>query len=75
MIDADRPERFEPGQELFQAIGCGRVSCAKLDWQPAAASLSAISPGHGFPWRYISVGEQVDDIELFDPIGFVDAAV
>jgi fused signal recognition particle receptor len=33
----------------------------------------AIRQEMGFPVKYIGVGEQVDDLELFDPEGFVDA--
>jgi fused signal recognition particle receptor len=27
----------------------------------------------GIPVKYIGVGEQIDDLELFDPNGFVEA--
>ncbi|MCH7989550.1 MAG: signal recognition particle-docking protein FtsY, partial [Planctomycetes bacterium] len=27
----------------------------------------------GIPVKYVGVGEQIDDLELFDPDGFVDA--
>jgi fused signal recognition particle receptor len=33
----------------------------------------AIRQELGIPVKYIGVGEQVDDLELFDPEGFVEA--
>ena len=33
----------------------------------------AIRQSMGIPVKYIGVGEQIDDLELFDPEGFVEA--
>jgi fused signal recognition particle receptor len=46
---------------------------AKLDGTARGGIVVAIRQEMGIPVKYIGVGEQVDDLELFDPVGFVDA--
>ena len=60
-------------KSFSQAIGCTGLILSKLDGTARGGVVVAIRQEMGFPVKYIGVGEQVDDIELFDPEGFVDA--
>lgn len=55
------------------ATGCTGLVLAKLDGTARGGIVVAIRQEMGIPVKYIGVGEQVDDLELFDPVGFVDA--
>lgn len=55
------------------AIGCTGLILAKLDGTARGGVVVAIRQEMGFPVKYIGVGEQIDDLELFDPDSFVDA--
>ncbi len=60
-------------KSFSQAIGCTGLILAKLDGTARGGVVVAIRQEMGFPVKYIGVGEQLDDLELFDPDGFVDA--
>lgn len=60
-------------KSFSQAIGCTGLILAKLDGTARGGVAVAIRQEMGFPVKYIGVGEQVDDLELFDPDNFVDA--
>lgn len=60
-------------KSFSQAIGCTGLILAKLDGTARGGVAIAIRQEMGFPVKYIGVGEQVDDLELFDPNSFVDA--
>jgi fused signal recognition particle receptor len=60
-------------KSFSQAIGCTGLILSKLDGTARGGVAVAIRQEMGFPVKYIGVGEQVDDLELFDPEGFVDA--
>ncbi|MFO0428854.1 MAG: signal recognition particle-docking protein FtsY [Planctomyces sp.] len=55
------------------AVECTGLVLAKLDGTARGGVVVAIRQELGVPVKYIGVGEQVDDLELFDPAGFVDA--
>lgn len=55
------------------ATGCTGLVLAKLDGTARGGIVVAIRQEMGIPVKYIGVGEQIDDIELFDPNGFVEA--
>ena len=55
------------------ATGCTGLVLAKLDGTARGGIVVAIRQEMGIPVKYIGVGEGVDDLELFDPAGFVDA--
>ncbi|HAP06411.1 MAG TPA: signal recognition particle-docking protein FtsY, partial [Planctomycetaceae bacterium] len=55
------------------ATGCTGLVLAKLDGTARGGIVVAIRQEMGIPVKYIGVGEQVDDLELFDPTGFVEA--
>ncbi len=60
-------------KSFSQAIGCTGLILSKLDGTARGGVVIAIRQELGFPVKYIGVGEQADDIEIFDPDSFVDA--
>lgn len=60
-------------RSFSEAVGCTGLVLAKLDGTARGGIVVAVRQQMGIPVKYIGVGEQVDDIELFDPEGFVDA--
>lgn len=60
-------------KSFSSAIGCTGLILAKLDGTARGGVVVAIRQEMGFPVKYIGVGEQVDDLELFDPDSFVEA--
>ncbi len=60
-------------QSFTKAVKCTGLVLAKLDGTARGGVVVAIRQEIGIPVKYIGVGEQIDDLELFDPKGFVDA--
>jgi fused signal recognition particle receptor len=60
-------------QNFSQAVSCSGLVLAKLDGTAKGGIVLAIRQMMNLPVKYVGVGEQVDDLELFDPDGFVDA--
>jgi fused signal recognition particle receptor len=60
-------------QHFSEAVACTGLILAKLDGTAKGGIVLAIRQQMNLPVKYIGVGEQVDDLELFDPDGFVDA--
>jgi fused signal recognition particle receptor len=60
-------------KSFSSAIGCTGLILAKLDGTARGGVVVAIRQEMGFPVKYIGVGEQIDDLELFDPDSFVEA--
>ena len=56
-----------------EAIDCTGIVLAKLDGTAKGGIVVAIRQTMGIPVKYVGVGEQIDDLELFDSDGFVDA--
>jgi fused signal recognition particle receptor len=56
-----------------QAVSCSGLILAKLDGTAKGGIVLAIRQQMNLPVKYVGVGEQVDDLELFDPDRFVDA--
>ena len=55
------------------AIDCTGIILAKLDGTAKGGVVVAIRQNMGIPVKYIGVGEKIDDMEVFDPDGFVAA--
>jgi fused signal recognition particle receptor len=55
------------------AVACSGLVLAKLDGTAKGGVVVAIRQTMSLPVKYVGVGEQVDDLELFDPEAFVDA--
>ena len=60
-------------QHFSQAVACSGLILAKLDGTAKGGIVLAIRQQMNLPVKYVGVGEQVDDLELFDPDAFVDA--
>ena len=59
--------------KFSDAVECTGIVLAKLDGTAKGGVVVAIRQQMGIPVKYVGVGEQMDDLELFDPDGFVDA--
>ena len=60
-------------QAFTQAVGVTGLILAKLDGTARGGVVFPISETLHLPLRYLSVGEQPDDIVTFDPEAFVEA--
>ncbi len=60
-------------KNFSEAVSCTGLVLAKLDGTAKGGIVLAIRQLMNLPVKYVGVGEQVDDLELFDPDGFVDA--
>ncbi|MDA1015660.1 MAG: signal recognition particle-docking protein FtsY [Planctomycetota bacterium] len=60
-------------QNFSSAVGSTGIVLSKLDGTAKGGVVVAIRQKMGIPVKYVGVGEQIDDLELFDPDSFVDA--
>jgi len=60
-------------KQFNQAVGLTGITMTKLDGTAKGGILFAIAHELGIPFRYIGVGEGVDDLRLFEPQQFVRA--
>ena len=58
-----------------EAIECTGIVLAKLDGSAKGGVVVAIRQSLGIPVKYVGVGEGIDDLQVFDVQGFVDALV
>ena len=59
--------------KFSEAAGCTGIILAKLDGTAKGGVVVAIRRTMGIPVKYVGVGEQITDIEVFSPDDFVDA--
>ncbi|HEY0634637.1 MAG TPA: signal recognition particle-docking protein FtsY [Gammaproteobacteria bacterium] len=60
-------------QQFHQAIGVSGIVLTKLDGTAKGGIIFAIARKLALPIRFIGVGEQIDDLRVFDANEFVDA--
>lgn len=60
-------------EEFCRAAGATGVVLTKLDGTPKGGVVLPIMQDLGLPVKFIGVGEQVDDLQPFDPDAFADA--
>ncbi|MBI3865063.1 MAG: signal recognition particle-docking protein FtsY [Planctomycetia bacterium] len=60
-------------RHFSESVSCTGLILAKLDGTAKGGIVIAIRQQMNLPVKYIGVGEQIDDLELFDPDAFVDA--
>lgn len=60
-------------KHFTDAVQCTGIVLAKLDGTAKGGVVVAIRQQVGLPVKYIGVGEQADDLALFEPDPFVDA--
>jgi fused signal recognition particle receptor len=59
--------------KFTEAVDCTGIVLAKLDGTAKGGVAVAIRKQVGLPVKYIGVGEQVEDLALFNPDEYVDA--
>lgn len=60
-------------RQFQEAAGITGIILTKLDGTARGGIIIAIKEELGLPVKYIGVGEQIDDLQPFDPQQFVDA--
>ena len=74
VIDATTGQNgLSQARNFSQAVDCTGIVLAKLDGTARGGVVVAIRQQMGMPVKYVGVGEQIDDLEVFDPDGFVEA--
>ena len=62
-------------KNFSDAVGCTGIILAKLDGTAKGGVVVPIRQKMGIPVKYVGVGEKIDDLQVFDADGFVDAFV
>jgi len=74
VLDATTGQNAIAQAEMFtKAIKCTGIVLAKLDGTAKGGAIFAIKQKLGLPVKFIGVGEQLDDLEPFDPEAYVEA--
>jgi len=60
-------------RHFTDAVSCTGIVLAKLDGTAKGGVVVAIRKQVGLPVKYVGVGEQADDLALFEPEQFVEA--
>ena len=64
---------LQQASKFSESAGCTGIILTKLDGTAKGGIVVAIRQQMGIPVKYVGVGEQIDDLELFSPDDFVDA--
>ncbi|MCH4295200.1 signal recognition particle-docking protein FtsY [Shewanella sp. 3B26] len=73
-LDASTGQNAISQAKLFEeAVGVTGISITKLDGTAKGGVIFAIADKFGIPIRYIGVGEQIDDLRVFNAHDFIDA--
>lgn len=62
-------------KHFSEAVECSGLVLAKLDGSAKGGVAIAIRQTMGIPVKYVGLGEQIDDLDVFDPDNFVDALI
>lgn len=74
VIDATTGQNgLNQAKHFSEAAGCTGIVLAKLDGTAKGGVTVAIRQQMGIPVKYVGVGEQIDDLQLFEPDRFVEA--
>jgi fused signal recognition particle receptor len=74
VLDATNGQNAVTQAEQFtRAVKCSGIILTKLDGTAKGGAVFAIKNKVGLPVKYVGVGEQMDDLEPFDPDAFVAA--
>ncbi len=60
-------------EQFRKTVNCTGVILSKLDGSAKGGAVFAVKQKIGLPVKYIGVGEQIEDLEPFDPEAFVAA--
>ena len=64
---------IEQAEKFKEAIDVTGIFLAKLDGTAKGGIVIAIREGVDIPVKLVGVGETPDDVEPFDPVGFIDS--
>jgi fused signal recognition particle receptor len=74
VLDATTGQNAVAQAEQFsKAVKCTGIMLSKLDGTAKGGAVFAIKQKVGLPVKFVGVGEQMEDLEPFDPDGFVAA--
>ena len=74
VLDATTGQNAISQAELFnEALGITGIALTKLDGTAKGGIVVSICNSLKIPLRYVGVGEQIDDLQDFDPEAYVDA--
>jgi fused signal recognition particle receptor len=74
VLDATTGQNAIIQAEMFtKAIRCTGIILAKLDGTAKGGAIFTIKQKLGLPVKYVGVGEQLDDLQPFDPDAYVEA--
>jgi fused signal recognition particle receptor len=74
VLDATTGQNAVTQAEQFgKAVKCTGIVLSKLDGSAKGGAVFAIKSKVGLPVKFVGVGEGMDDLEPFDPDGFVTA--
>jgi fused signal recognition particle receptor len=74
VLDATTGQNAITQAEKFtKQIQCTGIILAKLDGTAKGGAIFAIKQKLGLPVKFVGVGEQLDDLEPFDPDAYVEA--
>lgn len=62
-------------KHFSEAVECSGLILAKLDGSAKGGVAIAIRQTMGIPVKFVGLGEQIDDLDVFDPDNFVDALI
>jgi fused signal recognition particle receptor len=60
-------------EQFSKSVKCTGIILSKLDGTAKGGAVFAIKQKLGLPVKFIGLGEGIDDMEAFDPDGFVNA--
>jgi fused signal recognition particle receptor len=74
VLDATTGQNAIVQAEMFKkTVQCTGVILAKLDGTAKGGAIFAIKQKLNLPVKFVGVGEKLDDLEPFDPDGYVEA--
>jgi fused signal recognition particle receptor len=59
-------------EQFSKSVKCSGIVLSKLDGTAKGGAIFAIKSKLGLPVKFVGLGEQLDDLEPFDPDGFVE---
>ena len=74
ILDATTGQNAVTQAEMFsKSVKCTGIVLTKLDGTSKGGAIFAIKQKVGLPVKYVGVGEGVEDLDPFDPDGYVEA--
>jgi fused signal recognition particle receptor len=74
VVDATTGQNALTQAQLFnEAVGISSIALTKLDGTAKGGIVIGIANSLNIPLKYIGVGEQIEDLQDFDPIEFANA--